>query len=255
MDPKYPSIFVEELATKARATLRELRLRMLPVVDEHKRLLGIVSRNDILTISSSVSPLRVRGIMSDVRSAVPADMDAIEATKQMMRIDEWYVPVTRTEQNNEYTGVFALEHIMKKLYEKGSAGLTRPLSDTMTTKNLLSCSPNDETDNVWQKMKEKRLAACPVTSKGKPIGILSEQDLLESGANFPRFESAKPKLKSAPIFTIMTTPVILLKSKEKVGKAVQLMLEKNIGRIAIVDDKGTMIGIVDREDVLKALMK
>lgn len=53
----------------------------------------------------------------------------------------------------------------------------------------------------------------------------------------------------------MTTPVISLKSKEKVGKAVQLMLEKNVGRIVIVDDRGTMIGVVDREDVLKALMK
>lgn len=254
MDSNYPSIFVEEHATKARAILRESRLRMLPVVDEHKRLLGIISRNDILTISSSVSPLRVRGIMSEIRFAAPTDMDAIEATKQMMRLDEWYVPVIKTEQNNEYTGVFALEHIIKKLYEKGSAGLTRPLSDVVTTKNLLSCSPNDETDNVWQKMKERRLAACPVTSKGKPVGMISEQDLLESGANFPRFESAKPKLKSAPIFTLMTTPVISLKSKEKVGKAVQLMLEKNVGRVAITDDKGTMIGMIDREDVLKALI-
>lgn len=255
MDSKYPSIFVDEHATKARATLRELRLRMLPVVDEHKRLLGIVSRNDILTISSSVSPMRVRGIMSEIRFAAPADMDAIEAVKQMMRLDEWYVPVTKSEQNDEYTGVFALDHIMKNLYEKGSAGLNRPLSDVMTTKDLLSCSPNDETDNVWQKMKNRNLAACPVTSKGKPVGMLSEQDLLESGANFPRFESAKPKIKSAPIFTLMTTPMISLNSKENVGKAVQLMLEKNIGRIAVVNDKGIMIGIVDREDVLKSLIK
>lgn len=254
MDPNYPSIFGDELATKARATLRELKLRMLPVVDEHKKLLGILPRNDILTISSSVSPMRVKGIMSGIRFAAPMEMDVIDATKQMMRLDEWYAPVTKTEQNNEYVGVFALEHIMKKLYEKGSTGLTRPLSDVMTTKNLLLCSPRDEADNVWQKMKERGLAACPVTSKGKPIGMLSEQDLLESGANFPRFESAKPKLKSAPIFTLMTTPVISLKSREKVGKAVQLMLEKNVGRVVVVDDRGLMLGIVDREDVLRALI-
>jgi len=256
MDPNYPSIYVEELATKARATLREFRLRMLPVVDEHKLLLGVVSRNDVMTISSSVSVIRVRGIMSEVRFAAPIDMDAVGAMNEMMRLDEWYVPVVKSAQDDEYLGVFGLEHVLKKLYEKGQSKLNRSLPDFMTSKNLLLCSPNDEADNVWQKMKKRGFAACPVTSKGKPVGMLSEQDLLESGANFPRLESAKPKSKkSAPIFTLMTTPIVSLKSKDKLGRAVQLMLQRNIGRIAIVDDKGLLIGIVDREDVLKALIK
>lgn len=256
MDSKYPSIFVEELATKARAILREFRLRMLPVVDEHKLLLGTVSRNDVMTISSSVSVVRVRGIMSKVRFVAPTDMDAIEASKEMMQLDEWYAPVARSAQDNEYMGVFGLEHALKRLYEKGQAKLNRPISDFMTTKNLLLCSPNDEADDVWQKMKKRGFAACPVMSRGKPIGMLSEQDLLESGANFPRLESAKPKSKkSAPILTLMTTPIVSLKSKDKLGKAIQLMLQRNIGRIAVTDDKGLMIGIVDREDVLKALTK
>jgi len=33
------------------------------------------------------------------------------------------------------------------------------------------------------------------------------------------------------------------------------MISKNIGRILVKDDKGRLIGIVDREDVAKLLIK
>jgi CBS-domain-containing membrane protein len=48
MDRNYPSIYADDLATKARAVLRERELRILPVMDEHKRLVGVISRNDIM---------------------------------------------------------------------------------------------------------------------------------------------------------------------------------------------------------------
>lgn len=256
MDANHPSMHAEEPATKARAILRDFRLRILPVVDEHRRLLGVVSRNDIMAISSSVSPVRVRGIMSEVRFAAPVDMDSFEASRKMMGLDEWYVPVVKSAQENEYMGVLGLEHVLRKLYERKAAGMNRPLSDVMTTQQLLLCSPNDEIDNVWHKMKERIFAACPVVSKGKPVGMLSEQDLLESGALFPRFESEKAKSKrSPPIFSLMTTPAISLGPKDRIETAVKLMLERNIGRVVIVDNKGLIIGIVDREDVLKTLIR
>ena len=48
MDRNYPSIYADDLATKARTVLRERELRILPVMDEHKRLVGVISRNDVM---------------------------------------------------------------------------------------------------------------------------------------------------------------------------------------------------------------
>jgi CBS domain-containing protein len=53
----------------------------------------------------------------------------------------------------------------------------------------------------------------------------------------------------------MKTPVVSLKPTNTVGDAAKLMLERNIGRVPIVDEKGKLDGIVDREDVVKALIK
>ena len=42
---------------------------------------------------------------------------------------------------------------------------------------------------------------------------------------------------------------------DTIEDAVRLMLEKDIGHLPIVDNKGRLVGIVDREDILKALIK
>jgi CBS domain-containing protein len=255
MNANHPSIYIDELATKARATLREFKLRILPVVDEHKQLLGVVSRNDVMTISSSVSPVRVRGIMSTLRFEATMDSDAIEAAREMMRLDEAYMPVAKSSTNKSYAGVLGLEHIIKEIYQKKTAKLRTPLSEVMTKKRIMVCSPHDEADDIWQRMKERAFAACPVVVKGKPIGILSQHDLLESGAVRPQFEARKGKFKNpATIFTILKTPAMSLKSSDTVEEALGLMLERDIGRVPIVNDKGLLIGLVDREDILKALI-
>jgi CBS domain-containing protein len=53
----------------------------------------------------------------------------------------------------------------------------------------------------------------------------------------------------------MKTPVVSLKPTNTIKEAAKLMLERNIGRIPIVDDKGKLVGIVDREDIVKTLIK
>ncbi len=255
MNPNHPSLYPDELATKARAILREFRLRVLPVVDESKRVLGVVSRSDVMAISSSVSPVRVKGIMSEVKLAATLDMDVIQAARQMLRIDQWYVPVVKSPANYTYLGMLGLENIIKPLYERKVAGLAVPLSEVMSTKHLITCTPEDEADNLWQIMRKHSFSACPVVKKGKPVGMVSQQDFLESGAIFPVFEAKKGRFRTpSTIFTVMKTPAVSLKSDNKVKDAAKLMLERNIGRVPVVDEKGILVGIVDREDVLKALI-
>jgi len=255
MDRNYPFIYADELATKARAVLRERGLRVLSVLNENKRLVGMISRSNVLSITSSVSAIRVKGIMSTHPYAATPDMDIVQTLREMIRLDEWYVPVVKSSQDLSYVGVLGLEHFILKALERDVARLTTPLSTVMSTQ-LFTCSPSDETDNVWQLMKERSFAACPVVKNGKPIGIVTQQNLLDSGALLPEFEAKKGRFKSpTKISSVMKTPVASLKPTHTVRDAAVLMLEKNIGRVPIVNDKGVLIGIVDREDVVKTLIK
>jgi len=253
MDRNHPFLYPDEQATKARAVLRDRALRVLPVVDERKRLVGMISRGDVMAITSSVSLIRVKGIVSTPKFVATADMSVTHAAKEMIRLDEWYIPVVKSPQDSTYAGVLGLEHLMHVFLEKNKARASTPLSSVMS-KKLFTCSPEDEVDNVWRMMQKRSFAACPVISKGKLVGIVTQKNLLDSGAVSPAFEAEKGRFKSpSKVQSVMKTPVIYLKPTNTVKDAAELMLKRNIGRVPVANEKGVLVGIVDREDVVKAL--
>jgi CBS domain-containing protein len=254
MDRSYPQLYEDEFATKARATLRSLGLRVLPVVDERKRLVGMVSRGDVMVISSSVSPIRVKGVMSTPKFVATIDMDAFHAGREMIRLDEWYIPIVKSSQDYTYMGVVGLENLIEAFLKRDITKLSKVLSEIMSTE-LVTCSPEDEVDNVWRLMQNRSFAGLPVVNGGRVVGMVTQKDLLESGVIFPTFEAKKGRFKTPPkISSVMKTLVISLPPTATIKEAAKLMIEKNIGRVPVVDGKGKIIGIVDREDVVKALL-
>jgi len=253
MDRNYPSIYADELATKARATIRNQGLRVLPVVDERKHFTGLISRGGMMTITSSISPIRAKGIMSTPRFVATMDMDAFHAVREMIRLDEWYVPVVKSSQDYTYMGMFGLENFISTFLKKDLAKLSTPLSKIMSAKPI-TCSPDDEVDDIWHLMQERSFAGLPVVKKGKLVGMVTQKDLLDSGAILPAFEAGRGRFRTPKIFSVMKTPVISLKPTSTVKEAAELMLERNFGRVPVVDEKGSLTGMVDREDVVRALL-
>jgi len=253
-DKNYPFLYVDDLATKARAILRTQGLRIIPIIDDQKRLVGTISRTNIMAITSSISPLKVTGIMTTPKFIASMDMVALDALREMIRSDEWCVPVTSSSQDLSYTGMLDLSAFIRDFLKKGSQKLSYSLSRIMSTQ-LVICCPEDEVDNVWRFMQEKSLVGCPVVKDKKLVGIVTQQDMLHSGAFFPTFESNKGRFKSSSkISHIMKTSIVSLKLTATVREAVDLMLEKNVGRIPIVDEKANLVGIVDREDIAKLIL-
>jgi CBS domain-containing protein len=207
-----------------------------------------------MAITSSKSLIRTKGVMSTPSLTVTLDTEALEAARDMIRLHAWYVPVVNSAQNNVYAGVLGLENFLTAFLKQKSPKLIKPVYDAMST-NMHTCSPDDELDNIWRLMQEEHIHAMLVVKKNKLVGIVTEKDLLESGAVFPSFESNKGRFKSpAKIFSVMRMSVQTLKEATSLREAARLMLEKNFGRLPVVDEKGTLLGLVDRENLVKALL-
>jgi len=252
---KHPHIYPEEPATKARATIRDLALRILPVVDEHRRLLGIVSRADVMAISSSVSPITVKGIMTNAEYIATMDEDAFSAVKDFVRRHECCAPVVNSAQDKTYSGVLGLESFIDAIIRISPEKLSAPVSEIMSD-DVAACSPEDELDNVWRRMQTKSLSGCPVVRKEKLVGIVTEKDFLEKGSLLPTFESKKGRFKaSSEISSIMKTPVMAVKPSIKAIRVAKIMVSKDIGRVPVVDEDGKLLGVVDREDIARLIVK
>ncbi|MEM3700565.1 MAG: CBS domain-containing protein [Candidatus Bathyarchaeia archaeon] len=255
MNEKHPFIYEDELATKARAIIRDFALRILPVIDKTKKLIGIVSRSDVMTISSAVSPIRVKGIMRNPKHTATIEDDAVSAVKEMIRLDEWNTPVINTIQDRNYMGVFGLENFIEAIIKTSPEKLARTVEEVMS-KNVLACSPEDELDNIWRLMQTKSLGGLPVTKNDKLVGIVTQKDLIQSGALLPTFESKKGRFRgSSKISSVMNTQVIAVEPHIKMIRVAKIMVSKDIGRVPVINKQGKLIGIVDREDVVRLVVK
>lgn len=255
MDGKHSFIYEDELATKARAIIRDLSLRILPVTDSNKKLLGKISRRDALVISSSVSPIRVKGIMTPAKHVATLEDDSTKAVKAMLRADAWYAPVVTSKQDNTYRGVLGLENFIAPLIKTDPEKLLKDVSEVMTEK-VVTCSPEDEIDAIWRLMREKRFAGLPVVEKDKLVGMITQKDLLESGAIMPTFEAKKGRFRApSKVSSIMTHQVTAIDPSAKAVKAAKVMVSKDVGRIPVKDKKGKLVGIIDREDIARILAR
>jgi len=255
MDEKHAFIYEDELATKARATIRDLALRILPVVGEHRKLLGTVSRRTVMIISSSISPIRVKGIMADPKITALADDDVNETVRKMIKLDEWQIPVVNSVQEKACVGVLGLENFIAATIKTSPEKFSKNVSELMS-KNVVTCSPEDEVDNIWRLMQTKSLAGLPVVKKDKLIGIVTERDLLEKGTTLPTFEAKKGRFMApSKVSSIMRTGIVTVEPSIKAIRVAKIMVSKDIGRVPVVDEDGKLLGIVDREDIARLIFE
>src|SRR4030065_2441637 len=107
----------------------------------------------------------------------------------------------------------------------------------------VTISPATNVDEVARLMKEKGISSVILVTNGKPVGIITERDLvhrvLASGKN-------PQKLMAADV---CSKPVIAVSIHSPVEDAVATMKEHNIRRLVVVNDNDPVAGVVTTDDV------
>lgn len=149
---------------------------------------------------------------------------------------------------------------------KSTMGLDILVRDVMT-RNVLSITKFEPIMRVADILTEKNISGLPVVDKdNKVVGIITQADIL-SMIGVSREHTFKDLLKhmlgeSLPerrigdhVGDIMTSPALTVKPESSIAEAVRTMDEKRIRRLTVVDDKGILIGIITRADILKAVIQ
>ena len=108
-------------------------------------------------------------------------------------------------------------------------------------KSLISVEKDDTIRLAIKKMVHGEFGAVVVTENGKPIGILTERDILKSIAN----EMMEPENK---VEIIMSTPLIAVNSSTSLGEAAEVMLTNNIRRL-MVKENAEYVGIISQREL------
>jgi CBS domain-containing protein len=242
-----------DFITHARQLMRDHLLRGLVVVDEGNRLVGMLSDQDILRVTSTRSDVTVGGYAAQSPTVTP-DMDITVAAKLMTLSKQNRVPVVISTTDHRVVGILSDVDILR------NAEIPKSISgaiQAVMTKKVETCSPEERVGKVWGHMLEEDYTGIPVVSKkGEPIGMITRRDIIKSGAVRISLEderATKPN-DSPRVEMIMSTPTYTLSENDSIRSAIEMILHYDVGRVTIVNDQGKVSGIVDRQDLLRVVV-
>ncbi|GAB4446220.1 MAG: DUF190 domain-containing protein [Anaerolineales bacterium] len=143
----------------------------------------------------------------------------------------------------------------------------RHVSEVMTRK-VVTLKETTPIAEAWETMLKHLLKALPVLNQnGEVTGILTDEDLLERAGLEQRLSIAERldektlqaelnSLRASPlkVADVMTSPAITIRGDEPLSLAAARMAEHGIKRLPVLDERGKIIGVLSRVDVLKQVV-
>ncbi|MEI8002940.1 MAG: CBS domain-containing protein [Methanothrix sp.] len=245
-------LYVEDstFLTKARQMIRDNHVRGLPVVNSKGIVLGIVTNQDMLRVTSSKSNVTVSGFVMQVPT-VTGQMDILDAARLMLKEKRTLLPVVESETKPKLVGVVSLLNVFMNI--DLDTVPNSPVSEIMTRK-VVTTRPDDPMTKIWDLMVEEDISGLPVVKDGKLIGMITRFDMLKGTARISKESERRPAdSMQMPVEKFMSSPLYCVKPEDNVRTAIELMLKHDVGRMSVVDD-GKLVGIVDRNDLIKSYL-
>jgi CBS domain-containing protein len=138
--------------------------------------------------------------------------------------------------------------------------------------NVVTIGPDATVHDLVLLLQEKDLGGVPVVEgDGRLVGIVTEGDLVIEDADVrlphyfglfgnlvylggqKKFEERLNKMVGNAVRDVMTTEVVTVTPDEPVRTAANIMVDKKVNRVPVVDGKGRLIGIVARHDIIRMM--
>jgi CBS domain-containing protein len=117
----------------------------------------------------------------------------------------------------------------------------------MSTK-VTTVSPKQTVSEVLNLMERKRLQQLPVVEHGKLVGLITTYDLWKNCRS-------NPNNSESTVSEVMTSAVVKLAPKDKVGTAAELFMDRRFKTLPVVNLRNDLKGIVTAFDVIKYSFK
>jgi acetoin utilization protein AcuB len=126
---------------------------------------------------------------------------------------------------------------------------------------VATISPSASLQEARRLMRGQNVRQLPVTGEGnKLVGILSDRDIREATLPVGLLPGSSEKemeemLASTTVEKVMTRKVATATVNDSLEDAIVLLHDFRVNALPVVDDEGTVAGIITRTDVLKAFIE
>ncbi len=113
--------------------------------------------------------------------------------------------------------------------------------DIMTT-DVKTAAPDTPICDVAAMMRDGDVGSMPVVENGKLVGIVTDRDIVVRTL-------AEGRDASTPVGDAMTTEIFSVRPDDFAFEAIRLMGDKQVRRVPVVDEIGTLAGIIAMADI------
>lgn len=152
-----------------------------------------------------------------------------------------------------------------------AATMSFRVRDVMTA-DPSTLEPDTLLTHVAEEIIEERYSGLPVVDDGELVGLLEVGDLLPQPSQVPfsrvpvlEFEGEwideadldkfVDGLENLTVEKVMRTDMPIIEADAPLGDAIKQLVEDRVRRLLVVDEEGTLVGVVTRTDLLKAFYR
>lgn len=144
-------------------------------------------------------------------------------------------------------------------YQKQAQQERRPaiLARQIMASPVVILPPEATVAEAWELIRTKRFRHVPVVShENKLVGIISDRDLLLEAGNI--YSTISPQdnagQEQTTIQGLIRRKVLTASPDTGIREIARILFEERIGSMPIVDDKGMLVGIITRSDILRTII-
>ncbi len=115
------------------------------------------------------------------------------------------------------------------------------------TRNVVTIRPDETVETAAQRMAEHNVGSLVVLDAHKPIGIVTDRDLVV------RAVAKGLQADHTPVQQVMTPQPVCVPENAPLDSAVERMKSHRVRRLIVLDESNAVVGIMTLDDVLELL--
>ena len=122
-----------------------------------------------------------------------------------------------------------------------------PTVKELMVKTVMAMDLNTNARDCAKAMAKRGVSCAVIVQSGSAVGIVTERDLVS------KVLADNMDAKNVLVRDIMSTPLITVSPSAKLTEAAGLMAEYRVRRLVVVDQQGSLVGIVTAGDLARSL--
>jgi CBS domain-containing protein len=127
------------------------------------------------------------------------------------------------------------------------------VSEIMSKRPVVTVNIHDNPSalDVVKLMEKYRIGSVVVVegNNNKPVGIITERDIIK------KVSAQNKTADQIAAGDIMSSPLVMIKSIDSIDTAAEAMAKNNVKRLVVLEQGGTMVGVLSVTDITKKLGK